>query len=267
MVEQNAVQVAIAGAAGRMGRRLCALAVEMDGVELAEAFEAPGHTAIGEPAAPGSAVAITDRYRGEGDGAVVIDFTTPISTRALLEACAERGAAIVIGTTGLTEADDAAIDRAGEQIAVLHATNFSLVVNVLNVLAARAAQLLGDAYDIEIVEAHHRFKKDAPSGTALTLAREICAATGRSFSDDVLTSRAGDDVVRRPREITVQALRLGDVVGEHTVMFGAPGERMELRHIGASRDSYAGGALRAARWLHGRAAGRYTMKDVLGLDA
>jgi len=263
MNERTDVSVAIAGAAGRMGQRLCALAVATDGLTLSEAFEAPGHAAIGKPTCD-SGVVLTDGFTGEAD--VLIDFTTPAATRANLERCIELGKPIVIGTTGLGDDDEAAIDAAARQIPVVQAANFSLVVNVLTQLAAKAATMLGDAYDIEIVEAHHKFKKDAPSGTALAIARALCEATNRDPKKDVRLERAGDDVPRAKNEITVQALRLGDVVGEHTVMFGAPGERMELRHIGTSRDSYAGGALHAAKWVASKSAGRYSMADVLGLE-
>lgn len=241
-----------------MGRRLCALATEDASLSLVGAFDV---ACLGEQAAPG--VTIADAYDGHAD--VMIDFTLPVATSANIARCVETDTALVLGTTGLTDQHDAELAAASASIAICRATNFSLVVNVLSRLAAEAAQLLGDAYDIEIHEAHHRFKKDAPSGTALSLARAICAATDRDFDRDVVTARQGDDAERKPGEIAVQALRLGDVVGEHTVHFAAPGERMELVHKGTSRDSYALGALRAAAWLRGKPAGRYAMADVLGL--
>lgn len=257
------VGLAIAGAAGRMGRRLCALAASTEGVKLVEAFDVEGHPALGTLAAEGSDLVIHAGPKGKADA--MIDFTTPEATRRLIELCSRESIAMVIGTTGLTDADQDLIDEAARAIPILQATNFSRVVNVLNVLVAQAAKMLGDSYDIEIVEAHHKHKKDAPSGTALTLAEKVCEATGRDFKTDVVTSRSGDDCVRRKGEITVQALRLGDVVGEHTVMYAAPGERMELRHIGTSRDSYASGAVYAAHWIARKKPGRYTMADVLGL--
>jgi 4-hydroxy-tetrahydrodipicolinate reductase len=263
MNTNNDVSVAIAGAAGRMGQRLCAMAVEMDGLTLGEAFDAPGHPALGQAATQGCAVRITDQFGGPVD--VLIDFSIPAVTRQLIDQCVAKNTAMIIGTTGLSDDDQAAIDEAGQAIPVIHAPNFSLVVNVLTMLAAKAAQLLGEPYDIEILEAHHRFKKDAPSGTALSIARRICDATGRSYDDDVVFTRHGDEVVRRKGEITMQTLRLGDAVGEHTVYYATLGERLELRHVGTSRDSYVIGALRAAKWLGGKPAGRYTMADVLGL--
>ena len=260
MSNSDTIQVAIAGADGRMGRRLCAMAIETEGTSLGEAFERPGHASIGSTR---DGVTITEQFAGTAD--VLIDFTTPQATRANLARCVELNKPIIIGTTGLSDEDEAAIDEAATKIPIVQAANFSLVVNVLTKLAAEAAQLLGPAYDIEIVEAHHKFKKDAPSGTALAIARSLCEATDRDPKKDIRLDRAGDDVPRQPNEITVQALRLGDVVGEHTVMFGAPGERMELRHIGTSRDSYAGGAVHAAKWIIGKPTGRYNMADVLGL--
>ncbi len=268
MNEQAITRIAIAGAAGRMGQRLCDLCQQHPALTLAEAIDLPASPALGQPApgtapAPGCAAVITDTYSGGAD--VMIDFTLPEATAANIARCVETRTALVLGTTGLTDAHQHQLDDAAQTIGVVQATNFSLVVNVLNKLAAQAAQLLGDAYDIEIHEAHHRFKKDAPSGTALTLARAICDATGRDFDRDVVLGRAGDDAQRKPREIAVQALRLGDVVGEHTVHYATIGERMELRHVGTSRDSYATGALHAAQWLAAQPAGRYAMNDVLGL--
>ncbi|MFA7238226.1 MAG: 4-hydroxy-tetrahydrodipicolinate reductase [Phycisphaeraceae bacterium] len=261
MNQTQKTRIAVAGAAGRMGRRLCALCVADPKLELIEAIDIGA--AVGKPAAEGSHVTITDKFAGNCD--VLIDFATPAATRANLAKVTSQNIGMVIGTTGLTDADQLSIDAAGKTIPIIQATNFSLVVNVLTQLAAQAAKLLGPDYDIEIVETHHRFKKDAPSGTALSIAQAVCDATNRSFKNDVVFERHGHEAMRKPNEITIQAVRLGDVVGEHTVYFGTIGERMELRHVGTSRDSYASGALRAAAWLHRQKAGRYTMADVLGL--
>lgn len=260
----GSVTVAIAGAAGRMGQRLCALAEETDGITLAEAFEAPGHAAIGQPATPDSAVTIADNFAGTAQ--VLIDFTTPQATKAHVRACADKGVAAVIGTTGLDDDDHAAIDDAAKSVAIVQAPNMSLGVNLLFALAARAARQLGDDYDIEIVEAHHRFKADAPSGTALGIAQAICDATGKDMKTDLKHGRAGQDP-RQPGQIGMHAVRIGDSVGEHTAYFAALGERLELKHVATSRDTFVRGALRAAAWLADKAAGRYTMADVLGLDA
>jgi len=264
MADGKLTKVAIAGAAGRMGQRLCALADAMEGLALSEAIERAGHPLIGKPAAAETDVLIAERFEGQAD--VLVDFSTPEGTAENVDACIGFGTAICIGTTGLEAEHERRIEQAAKRIAVLRAANFSLVVNVLARLAGEAARLLGPEYDIEIVEAHHRFKKDAPSGTALTLARRICEQTGRDFDADVVYARHGREAERQPNEITIQAVRLGDVVGEHTVYFGTIGERLELRHVGGSRDSYATGALHAARWLAGQAPGRYSMSDVLGLD-
>jgi 4-hydroxy-tetrahydrodipicolinate reductase len=264
MAHEKPTKVAIAGAAGRMGQRLCALAGAMDGLVLTEAIERAGHPLIGKPAAAETDVVIAERFEGNAD--VLVDFSTPEGTAENLAACVESGKAICIGTTGLEADHEQQIEQAAGRIALLRAANFSLVVNVLARLAGEAARLLGPEYDIEILEAHHRFKKDAPSGTALTLARRICEQTDRDFDTDVVYARQGREAERKPNEITIQAVRLGDVVGEHTVYFGTIGERMELRHVGGSRDSYATGALHAARWLAGQKPGRYTMNDVLGLE-
>lgn len=265
MDSETNVRIAVAGAAGRMGRRLCALTVESDRATLAAALEGPGHAMLGEAAAPGSEVVITEAFEGGAD--VLIDFTTAEATGRLVDLAVERSTAMVIGTTGLDAATEGRIADASATIPILKASNFSLVVNVMTRLASEAAKMLGPDYDVELLEAHHRFKRDAPSGTALSIARAICEATGRSFDDDVRFERHGGEAERRAGEITVQALRLGDTVGEHTVYFGALGERMELRHVGGSRDSYAGGAVHGAVWLAGRPAGLYGMADVLGIGA
>jgi len=244
------IPVVVNGCLGKMGREAVKAVNEADDLDLVASLDIQDDLAASLADHP---------------GCVVVDFTHPTSAHQNCQTILEKGCHGVIGTTGLGDDDEAAIDAAARQIPVVQAANFSLVVNVLTKLAAQAAAMLGDAYDIEVVEAHHKFKKDAPSGTALAIARALCEATGRDAKQDVRLERAGDDVPRRKNEITVQALRLGDVVGEHTVMFGAPGERMELRHIGTSRDSYATGALHAAKWLAGKPAGRYTMADVLGL--
>jgi len=260
---QGLTRVAVAGAAGRMGQRLCHLATEMDGFELAEAFEQPEHGAVGRSAADGVPVQVTDVYQGEAD--VLIDFTAPEATRALISACVRHKTAMVIGTTGFTDADHKAIDDAAKSIAVVQAPNMSLGVNLLLNLVATAAKQLGDDYDIEVLEAHHRFKKDAPSGTALAITESICKATGKNPGTDVVYTRHGDDAVRQRGVITMQTLRMGDTVGEHTAYFSTLGERLELTHVATNRDTFARGALKAAAWLKGKPAGRYTMKDVLGL--
>jgi len=261
-------QLAIHGAAGRMGQRLIALGHADADLTLAAALEHDQHPALGTDAGQlagvgGLGVPLVHDL-GDTRIDVLIDFSLPVGFRRAIALCQDRKIPIVVGTTGLTAEDEALLDTAAAQIPVLQATNFSLVVNVLWKLSAQAAQLL-EGYDIEILEAHHNKKKDAPSGTAHTLAQRICAAAGRDYNKDVIYTRHGDDVERKPNEITVQTLRLGDDPGQHTAYFAGPGERLEIKHVSTSRDSYVIGALKAAKWLVGKPAGRYAMDDVLGL--
>ncbi|MEM8738737.1 MAG: 4-hydroxy-tetrahydrodipicolinate reductase [Planctomycetota bacterium] len=244
------IHLAIHGSAGRMGQRLIALAHQDPQLDVAAAIDASDPDG--------------DTLADLGRCDAAIDFTLPQGFRAALEACVESQTPLVVGTTGLTDDDQARLDRAARTIPLLQATNFSQVVNVLNHLAAQAVRLLGDGYDLEILEAHHRYKQDAPSGTALTLARIVADAAGRDYDQSVKLARHGDDP-RQPQDITVQTLRLGDHAGEHTLFLAAPGERLELKHVSTSRDSYAAGALRAATWLADQPAGRYTMAHVMGL--
>ncbi len=262
------VRVAINGAAGRMGRRLCALVAETDGLVLAAALESPGHDLLGQDAGTIAAVApagvaICEELTDRAD--VLIDFTVPAATRHAVELCLARKMAMVIGTTGLSDQDLAQIGHAAHTIAILQAPNMSLGVNLLFALAGQVAKQLGDDYDIEIVEMHHRFKVDAPSGTALGIARAICDATDKDVNKDVVYDRHGLDVPRQRGEIGMHALRSGDTVGRHTVSFGALGEELQLAHIATTRDVFVRGALSAAKWLAGRGPGRYHMADVLGL--
>lgn len=261
-------RLAIHGAAGRMGRRLTALAGETDGLTLVGALEAAGHPDLGKDAGELAGVGALGVVVGDdlpAGAQVAIDFSVPAGARAILAACREAGCALVIGTTGLGEADQKAIDEAGRVIPVLQAANMSLGVNLLLALVGDVAARLGDDYDIEIVEAHHRFKQDAPSGTALALAQAICEATGKTIGGDVVHGRAGSEARRRRGEIGMHALRLGDVVGRHMVHYATLGEEIQIGHIASTRDVFARGALRAAAWLAGRKPGRYTMRDVLGL--
>lgn len=259
--------VAITGAAGRMGRRLIALLATSPDLKLLAAIERPDSAHQGEDCgelagAGRNGVPVTSDLRPTPD--VLIDFSAPSATRHWLKVCRDRGIAMVIGTTGLHQVDHAAIDVAAEAIPVLQAGNMSLGVNLLLKLVGEIARRLGDDYDIEIAEAHHRHKKDAPSGTAQALLSSILKATGKS-TDAVVYGRCGDDATRTPGSIGVHSLRLGDEVGRHTVYFGGPGERLELTHVATDRDVFARGALRAAAWLAGKPPGRYTVADVLGL--
>ncbi|WP_432798860.1 4-hydroxy-tetrahydrodipicolinate reductase [Poriferisphaera sp. WC338] len=263
--------IAISGAAGRMGQRLVALGHEDPDLSVVAGIDAPASPSLGKDLGVlvhtgAIGIPLTDHLPESCAPDAIIDFSVPAAMRNIIEVARTRRIPLVIGTTGLVPEDQTLIDNAAKEIPVLYASNFSLVVNVLNLLSAKAAQLLGPDYDIEIVEAHHRFKKDAPSGTALTLAQHICDATDRDFEQDVVLQRHGDDCQRQPNEITVQAIRIGDHPGEHTAYFATLGERLELKHVSTSRDSYVLGALRAAKWLRDKPAGRYDMRSVLGLD-
>jgi 4-hydroxy-tetrahydrodipicolinate reductase len=260
--------IAIHGAAGRMGRRLIALCLEDPTLRLTEVADAPDCPCLGQDAgvlAGINPIGITLRSGLAQGGDVVIDFSNPQATRQAMAFCRQKGCALVIGTTGLSDTDQQAIDAAAKTIAILQAPNMSLGVNLLIALAAQVARQLGDGYDIEIAETHHRFKKDAPSGTALALLDAVVTATGRNRDTDTVYGRHGIGPARPSAQIGVHALRMGDAVGEHTVYFAGLGERLELHHLATSRDVFVRGALRAAKWLAGKPAGRYHMTDVLGL--
>ena len=262
-----ATSIAITGAAGRMGTRLIALARQAGDFEIMGAIERPDHDAqardAGEVAGIGP-IGLPITFDLRPTPQVLIDFTSPSSLRHWLKTCRDRGIAMVVGTTGLAASDHAILDQAADDIPILQAPNMSLGVNLLFKIAGEVARVLGDEYDIEIVEGHHRFKKDAPSGTARGLADAILEATNRS-RDALVFDRHGDDVVRKPGEIGMHALRIGDEIGRHTAYFAALGERLELTHVATNRDTFAHGALRAARWLAGQKPGRYSIASMLGL--
>ena len=263
------IEIAITGAAGRMGTRLIALAKQDGGFNVVGAIERGDHPQLsrdaGEVAGVGAiGTPITSDLRPTPN--VLIDFTTPASMRHWLKTCRDRGIAMLIGTTGLQPSDHATIDQAARDIAILQAPNMSLGVAVLFKIAGQVAKQLGDDYDIEIVEAHHRFKKDAPSGTAEGLADAILKSTGKK-KDALVHGREGGDVTRKRGEVGMHSLRLGDEVGRHTAYYAALGERLELTHVATSRDTFVHGALKAAKWLAdpARKPGRYAIVDVLGL--
>lgn len=260
--------IAINGAAGRMGRRLIALSTEDEHLRLVAAIEHSEHPQLGQDVGAIAAidrlgVNLTDKIINQID--VLIDFTSPAGTMAAVRACLETNVAMVIGTTGLTQADHQVIDEAAKTIPILQSPNMSLAVNLLFALAGQVAKRLGDDYDIEITEAHHRFKKDAPSGTAIGIASAICQATGKDLDKDVIFGRHGQDVPRSRGQIAVHAMRMGDVVGEHSTCFATLGERLEMTHVATTRDIFVRGALAASKWLAGKSPGRYRMQDVLGL--
>ncbi|MBN2704921.1 MAG: 4-hydroxy-tetrahydrodipicolinate reductase [Deltaproteobacteria bacterium] len=263
--------VVIAGAAGRMGKRLLDLVNQEAGTRVAGALERAGHPQLGSDAGELAGIGhlgvelIGKLGQLSEIPDVIIDFTAPAATLANLEWAAERGVAMVIGTTGMGDAARPALERAAVAVPIVFAPNMSVGVNVLFKVVAEVARILGDDFDVEVLEAHHRLKKDAPSGTAVRLGEIVAAALGRSYAEDAVFTRQGFTGERGRREIGMQTLRAGDIVGEHTVMFGGMGERLEIIHRAHSRDNFAAGAVRAALWLAGRVPGLYDMQDVLGL--
>ncbi len=264
-------RVAIAGASGRMGRMLIEAVRSADDCVLAGALDLPSSPAIDSDASAflgyASGVAITaDLVRGIAGADVLIDFTRPEGTLEHLAVCREHGVAAVIGTTGFTAAQKADIQAASRDIAIVMAPNMSVGVNVTLKLLEMAAKALSTGYDIEIIEAHHRHKVDAPSGTALKMGEVIASALGRSLDDCAVYAREGVTGERDPSSIGFATVRGGDIVGDHTVLFAGTGERIEIAHKSSSRAGYAQGSLRAVRFLAGRPAGLYSMLDVLGLN-
>jgi 4-hydroxy-tetrahydrodipicolinate reductase len=262
------IQVAVSGAAGRMGRTLVRLMAESEDLRLVSALESAGHVSLGADAGVLAGVGpievrIADALSGSPDA--LIDFSLPDGTVARVEECAALGVPCVVGTTGFSDEQRARIASAAEKTAVVLAPNMSVGVNVLFHVAAELARTLGPEYDIEIIEAHHRFKRDAPSGTAIKLAEEIAHATGRDLKTSAVHGRGPGHPPRQPGEIGLHAIRGGDIVGEHIVYYTALGERLELKHVAHSRDTFAHGALRAVRWVADRGPGLYAMTDVLGL--
>ncbi|MDA8173937.1 MAG: 4-hydroxy-tetrahydrodipicolinate reductase [Nitrospiraceae bacterium] len=267
-------RILVAGAMGRMGGRIAALGLETEGIELAGGFERKGHPDagrdMGELLGLGRklGVSLSDDIKAALDltGAdVAIDFTSPASTLENLRACSAAGKAMVIGTTGFKPEELEEIKELSSRVPCVMASNMSLGINLLSKVVAQVAAALGPDYDIEIIEAHHRHKKDAPSGTALMLAKSITSSIGKSLDDVAVYARKGMIGERARGEIGIQTIRAGDIVGEHTVIFGGLGERIEVTHKASSRDTFARGALRAALWLAGRKPGLYDMQDVLGL--
>jgi 4-hydroxy-tetrahydrodipicolinate reductase len=253
-----------------MGRTLVEAVLGCGDLALAAALEAPGHPQLGRDA--GEAVGATSgvRLTADVDAAVaaadcLVDFTQPGATIGHVQACAAAGTAAVVGTTGFTPDQKAGIVAAARRIPIVMAPNFAVGVNAVFKLAELAARILGEGYDVEIVEAHHRHKVDAPSGTALRLGEAVAAARGRDLKSCAIHGRQGITGERDPRAIGFHAIRGGDIVGEHTVIFAGEGERVEVAVRSGSRMTYALGALRAARWLQGKRPGLYDMFDVLGL--
>jgi len=267
----STVDIVVAGAAGRMGNRIVACLAGQSDLRLVAALEAPGHTAIGRDAGELAGIGKAGVSVGADAAAeisrdrVLIEFSVPEASLAHLRLVSQSGARAVIGTTGFTAAQRAEIGELAKRAAIVLSPNMSVATNVAFKLLATMAKALGDEYDIEITEIHHRFKKDAPSGTALRMAEVVAEALGRDLDQVAVYGRQGLPGERTRPEIGILSLRSGDVVGEHTVSFGTLGERLELVHRAHNRDTYARGALRAARFVAARAPGLYSMADVLGL--
>jgi len=265
-------RVGITGAAGRMGRTLVeAVRLAGEPLVLGAAIERPDSSFVGADAGELSGQGsngvpvVASLAEVVGDIDVLIDFTTPAATLANLAQCERRGVAMVIGTTGFTPEQQATIEAGATRIPLCKASNFSTGVNLCFQLLDMAARVLGDDVDIEIYEAHHRHKVDAPSGTALSMGEVVANALGRDLRQVAVYGREGQTGERKRETIGFATVRAGDIVGDHTVTFAAEGERVEITHRASSRMSFARGAVRAARWLVGRDAGLYDMRDVLGL--
>jgi 4-hydroxy-tetrahydrodipicolinate reductase len=252
-----------------MGKHIISLSIDAGWFDIIAAVEAKGHPDIGKDAGLVASagpinIKLDSAYPVGAD--VAIDFSQPAAADKTIDYCLKNSVALVLGTTGLTEKQREKITAASEKIPVIYGTNMSVGMNVLFSLAGKVASMLGDEYDTEIIEQHHRFKKDAPSGSALTLAENICEATGKKFPNCLTYGRSGKDALRQKGTIGIHAIRAGDITGVHSVIFGTLGETVTLNHTAHSRDTFAMGALRAARWLVGKKPGLYSMADVLGIS-
>ncbi len=264
------MKIAVAGASGRMGRMLIEAIVADPDATLAGAFDLAGTPGIGSDAAaflgqPAGVAIESDLATGLAQSEFLIDFTRPEGTLKHLAYCAAHGIKMIIGTTGFDEAGKAAIAEAAKKTAIVFAPNMSVGVNVTMKLLELAAKSFSQGYDIEIIEAHHRHKVDAPSGTALKMGEVIASALGRDLKQVGVFAREGVTGERDPSSIGFATIRGGDIVGDHTVLFAGIGERIEITHKSSSRVTYAHGSLRAARFLHDKTTGLYDMQDVLGL--
>ena len=264
------MRIAIAGATGRMGRMLIDTVSDADDAQLVGALDLAGSPLLGRDAGEFSGRATGVAITADLDAALagadfLIDFTRPEGTLRHLEACQKHGVKAVIGTTGFDASGKAAIEAAAQRIGIVFAPNMAVGVNATFKLLEVAAKILSSGYDIEIIEAHHRHKVDAPSGTALRMGEVVAQALGRDLKQVAVYGREGVTGERDPSTIGFATVRGGDIVGDHTVMFAGIGERIEITHRSASRVTYAHGALRACRFLAGRGQGLYDMQDVLGL--
>ena len=265
------IKAIVSGPAGRMGGRIIHLIEAAEGITLAGAFEQPDHAAVGKDVGevaglPHKGLKVAGALKDVlGQGDVVIEFTHPEPSLAHLREVAAAGKAMVLGTTGFSPAQVAEIHALGARTRLVFAPNMSVGVNLMFKVVADVAKVLSEGYDVEIVEAHHRLKKDAPSGTALKLAQVIAHALDRNLEEVGVYARHGIIGQRTDKEIGIQTVRAGDIVGEHTVLFGGIGERLEIIHRAHSRDNFAKGAVRAAQWVVNQPPACYDMQDVLGL--
>jgi 4-hydroxy-tetrahydrodipicolinate reductase len=263
-------KLVVVGAAGRMGRRILALALESGQFDIAAAVEKPGHPDIGKDAGLVAAAGLLNiKLAGTYPAIsadVAVDFSQPEAAIKTIDYCVNNKVALVLGTTGLGDLQREKIKAASKKIPVLYATNMSVGMNVLFNLVGKVASMLGEEYDVEIIEQHHRFKKDAPSGSALTLAENICKATGRDFPASVTYGRSGKEALRQQGAIGIHAVRAGDITGIHSVIFGTLGETVTISHTAHTRDTFARGALRAAKWLVGKKPALYSMANVLDIS-
>ena len=263
-------KLVVVGAAGRMGKRILALATESSQFDIVAAIERLDHPDIDKDAGLVAAagplnVKLTGVYPA-AVADVAIDFSQPQATIQTIDYCLKSSIALVLGTTGLGEQQREKMKVASKKIPVLYATNMSVGMNVLFNLVGKVASMLGEEYDVEIIEQHHRFKKDAPSGSALTLAENICKATGRDFPTSITYGRSGKEALRQQGTIGIHAIRAGDITGIHSIIFGTLGETVTIGHTAHTRDTFARGALRAAKWLAGKKPALYSMTDVLGIE-
>ena len=265
------IRVAINGAGGRMGKTLIQACVDHTDTQLGAAFEVSSSNTIGQDAGicagiESQGVLINSELEKHiEDFDVLIDFTIPVCTMQSLELCVQHGKSMVIGTTGFDDAQKQKLQQAGKNISIVFAPNMSVGVNLCLKLLQTAAKTLGDDYDIEIIEAHHKHKVDAPSGTALRMGEVVAESLGRNLEDCAVYGREGHTGEREKQTIGFETIRAGDIVGDHTVMFAGIGERIEITHKASSRMTFATGAMRAASWLSSKSNGLYDMQDVLGL--
>lgn len=264
-------QVIITGSQGRMGQTLMARANELNGFSLVGATEHEASPALGKTILPEVNITsnlgeLITQLKNKNIKPIIIDFTLPEPTLNHIKIAEKHKTPIVIGTTGFTEEEKKQIQSASKTIPIVLAPNMSVGVNTLFKLIADATKILGEGYDLEVIEAHHRLKKDSPSGTAVRIGEILAESSGRKYPDDANFHREGFIGERTDKEIGMQTIRGGDIVGDHTVMYCGTGERLEIKHIATSRATFADGALRAAKWLEDKSQGLFDMQDVLGIS-